>query len=193
VNQTIEYLLERHSARAYLPEAVEPEKVETILEAGRAAAHGLSRQPRKFVTITQPELLAKVSASIRDAFRMMTPTEQMPTVLKQLIARAADDDADYLYAAPVFVLVVTHVEDTSAAIDTSLALGNMMIAAQALELGSCWMNQIPMLIKMPSIQSLLRELGISENETVHGTLVLGYPVDASKGPARQASEFISFC
>ena len=191
MNQTIEYLLERHSVRAYRTDSVEPEKIETILEAGRAAAHGLSRQPRKFITITQPELLRKVSASIRDSFRMMTVTDQMPQVLKQLIARAENDDADYIYAAPVFIIVTTHAEDTSGIIDTSLALGNMMIAAQALELGSCWMNQISLLIKMPPIQALLRELGIPEHETVHGTLVVGYPVGDGRGPARQNSEFIN--
>ncbi|MBQ2099835.1 MAG: nitroreductase family protein [Lachnospiraceae bacterium] len=54
------------------------------------------------------------------------------------------------------------------------ALENMMIAANALDLGSCWINQLHWLDENEVIRQFLYQYGLEEYETVTGALSLGY-------------------
>lgn len=70
--------------------------------------------------------------------------------------------------------------------DSTCALENMMIAANALDLGSCWINQLHWLDEDPMIRARMYELGLGEEETITGGLILGYP--ASGLPERTPLE-----
>ena len=60
------------------------------------------------------------------------------------------------------------------AADSACALENMMVAANALDLGSCWINQLHWLTDHEAIHAYMTKLGLEENETVTGGLILGY-------------------
>lgn len=60
MNDFLQLVASRQSDRAYdMSRAVEPEKLERILEAARLSAFGLQAQPWRFVVITDPELSGK--------------------------------------------------------------------------------------------------------------------------------------
>ena len=59
--------------------------------------------------------------------------------------------------------------------DSACALENMMIAANALDLGSCWINQLHWLDENEVIRSYMLKHGLNEDETITGGLILGYP------------------
>ena len=61
--------------------------------------------------------------------------------------------------------------------DSACALENMMIAANALDLGSCWINQLHWLDEDEEVREYLYGLGLSEDETVTGALSLGYAAE----------------
>ena len=50
-----------------------------------------------------------------------------------------------------------------------------MVAANALDLGSCWINQLKWLNEDPDINAFLRELGMKEGGRVYGAVIIGYP------------------
>ena len=58
--------------------------------------------------------------------------------------------------------------------DSACALENMMIAANALDLGSCWINQLHWLDDNEAIRSFMRLYGLGDSETITGGLILGY-------------------
>ena len=63
---------------------------------------------------------------------------------------------------------------------------DMMIAANAFDLGSCWINQLHWLDESPAIRKVLEGCGLSDDETITGGLVLGY---AEQGlPVREKLE-----
>ena len=193
MNQAIENMLARHSCRNYLPDAVDRQTIDLLIETGIAAARGFSKHPRKFVVITDPECLSKVNKAVRDAYRMIPITDDLPDVMKKAIKEAVEnDDATFLQGAPVFIIISVDKGDLNGEATTALALGNMMLAAQSLGLGSCWLNQIPRMAKLPPIQALLSEIGIPETDIVFGTLVVGYPQTEVEGPPREASEVVFF-
>ncbi len=60
-----------------------------------------------------------------------------------------------------------------------------MIAANALDLGSCWINQLRWLNEEPSLTEYLRSLGMKENERIFGAVIIGYPASETGLPDRR--------
>jgi nitroreductase len=89
-------------------------------------------------------------------------------------------NSNFLYNAPTFVIVSHLKNDGNALPDSALAMGNMMVAAHSLGIGSCWVNQLPGMTNMPLIMELLRELDIPENHIVFATAVFGYSDEVPK-------------
>ena len=62
----------------------------------------------------------------------------------------------------------------------------MMLMANALNLGSCWINQLKWLNENPVILAYMKQLGMEENERVYGALAVGYPDTENGLPVRTA-------
>ena len=77
--------------------------------------------------------------------------------------------------------------------DSACVLENMMLAATALGVGSCWINQLHWLDENAAVRAALYALGLEENETVTGGLALGYPkaADAFR-PAEKDGNPVTF-
>ena len=59
-----------------------------------------------------------------------------------------------------------------------------MLMANALDLGSCWINQLRWLNENPVLLEKMKELGMEENERVYGALAVGYADTESGLPNR---------
>jgi nitroreductase len=79
------------------------------------------------------------------------------------------------YNAPVFIVVANKKTYGNAMADSACALENMMVAANALDLGSCWINQLHWLDENENVRRYMMEHGLTEDETITGALILGYP------------------
>lgn len=70
--------------------------------------------------------------------------------------------------------------------DCALALENMMLEANELDLGSCYINQLKWINEDQKILSYLQSLGMNEDERVYGSLIVGYPDTNDGKPLRKA-------
>ena len=68
--------------------------------------------------------------------------------------------------------------------DCACAIENMMVAANALDLGSCWINQLKWLNEESEIVEYLRGFGMKNDERVYGAVIIGYPTTESGLPNR---------
>ena len=68
--------------------------------------------------------------------------------------------------------------------DCACAIENMMVAANALDLGSCWINQLRWLNEEPELVGYLQSLGMKEDERIYGAVIIGYPATESGLPNR---------
>ena len=109
----------RRSIRAYKPDPIEPQKLDRILQAGRLAPSACNLQPWAFVLITDPDV-----------------RKNFIKVYKQA----------WLVQAPVILVICA---DTKRAwkrgdgqeywqVDCAIALQNMISAATAEGLATCW-------------------------------------------------------
>ena len=88
--------------------------------------------------------------------------------------------ADPFYGAPAVLVVLARAGSPYAATHGSLVMRNLMNAAHAIGLGSCWINRAKEVFDMPEGKALLKKWGIDGEYIGVGNYILGYP---DEGPA----------
>ena len=164
MHETIETLKTRRSCRAYQPRQVEEGLLQQVLEAGLYAPSGRGAQPVVFVVVQDQATLAELSR--RNAAVMGA-------------------DTDPFYGAPTVIVVLADRSRPTWVEDGSLALGNLMNAAHALGLGSCWIHRAREVFDSPEGQALLHQWGLEGTYAGVGHCILGSP--AADLPPRPGS------
>lgn len=154
MNVTLNDLKTRRSIRKYKSEQISDEQLEQILEAGTYAATGMGKQSPVMVAIQNPEIIAKLS---------------------KMNAAVMGSDRDPFYGAPTVVVVLadkslagTYLEDGS------LVMGNLMNAAHAVGVDSCWIHRAREVFVSEEGLAMLKEWGLNENYVGIGNCILGY-------------------
>ena len=154
MNKTIEDLMNRRSIRKYKPEQISRQELDTVLNAGICAPTGMNRQ--------SPILIAVQNKQVRDK-------------LSKMNAAVMGSDSDPFYGAPTVIVVLAAAESPHAVQDVSLVMGNLMNAAKAIGLGSCWINRAKEMFETEEGKQLLAEWGVQGDYIGIGHCILGYP------------------
>ena len=171
--ETLEAIRTRRSTRIMRPELPERALIEKVIEAGRAAPSGADSQTTHLIVMTAPDRLAELSELVRREFAGMEETPDMYVSLRNSIRRSKEGTYVFHYNAPVLIVTANRIGYGNALADSACVLENMMIAANALNLGSCWINQLHWLTDRPAVRTYMEKLGLGENETITGGLILG--------------------
>ena len=138
----LEAILTRRSTRNYKPDPVDQEKLEKILDAGRQAPSGGNNQTSHFLVIRNRDVLDRLVAMTEKAFARMETTESTYASLRHTVAASRKGGYVFCYNAPVLIAVANRMDYGNNIADCACAIENMMVAANALDLGSCWINQL---------------------------------------------------
>ena len=169
INTTMEDLLTRRSIRQYTDEVPPMEVIEEICKAGTYAPTGMNRQSPIIIAVTNKEMRDRMS---------------------QLNAQVMGREGDPFYGAPVVLVVLadknvfTHVEDGS------LVMGNLMNAAHALGVGSCWIHRAKEEFDSEEGKAILRSLGIEGDYEGIGHCILGYPAAEDRPAAPRKEHYV---
>lgn len=162
----MENLLTRRSCRAYKDEPVSDDAIYNIVRAGLYAPSGMGRQSAIVVVVTDK--------AVRDQLSRMNAEI------------AGMKEGDPFYGAPVVLVVLadrtvpTHVEDGA------LMMGNLLNAAHAEGLGSCWIHRAREEFESPEGKALLEKLGVKGDYVGIGHAILGVPAGApGEAPAHR--------
>ncbi|EGO62484.1 nitroreductase family protein [Acetonema longum] len=183
MNDILENILTRRSIRAFKKDQIPEEDLNTILVAGSYAPNGMGLQDWKFTAIQNATTLKKVNEAIRQTLLSIPIVPEIHPYVMSLIEKAKDENADFLYHAPTFIIVSNLKDNGNSMPDSALAIGNMMLAAHSIGIGSCWLNQLPGLTHLPLIRELLTDLDVPEHHIVYGSVVMGYAAGESKPAA----------
>ena len=153
-NIVLKSLKERRSIRSYKDKQVDEEALQAILEAGTYAATGMNRQVPIIVCVQDKETI--------EQFRRMN-AEIMGT-----------PDKDPFYGAPTVLIVLASTERPTYVEDGSLVLGNLMNAAYAVGVDSCWIHRAKQEFESEEGKALLKKWGIEGDYVGIGHLILGY-------------------
>ncbi|MDD3409761.1 MAG: nitroreductase family protein [Eubacteriales bacterium] len=154
MNEALQNLLTRRSVRSYQDRQVDEAALRQILEASAYAPSAMGRQPVTLVAVQDP-------ATVQSLSRMN--------------AAVMNGAGDPFYGAPTVVIVLV---DTDVSVcpmqDGSLAMGNLMNAAHALGVDSCWINRAKEVFETEEGLALLRKWGLKGNYLAVGNCILGY-------------------
>ena len=162
-NIVLKALRTRRSVRHFKPEQITDEELKAVLDSGTWAPTGMGYQDPWIVAVQKPELIAR---------------------LTKMNAAVWGRDIDPYYGAPTIVLVFASDPAVwaNSVCDGTLVLGNMMNAAHAIGLGSCWINREREMFATPEGREIMAELGLPEGLVGVGALSLGYPSAPPRDP-----------
>lgn len=183
---TFENIITRRSTRKYLNKEVSQELLEKIIETGRYAPSGGNSQSNHFLVIQNKQIIAHLVKMVEKAFSQMEITENMYRSLQNSINLSKKGGYVFCYNAPVLIIVANKKDYGNNQADCALALENMMLEANELDLGSCYINQLKWLNEDQKILSYLQSFGMNEDERVYGSLIVGYPDTNDGKPLRKA-------
>ena len=182
---TYESIITRRSTRKYLDKEVSQELLEKIIETGRYAPSGGNSQSNHFLVIQNKQIIDHLVKMVERAFSQMEITENMYRSLQNSINLSKKGGYVFCYNAPVLIIVANKKDYGNNQADCAIALENMMLEANELDLGSCYINQLKWLNEDQKILSYLQSLGMNEDERVYGSLIIGYPDTNDGKPLRK--------
>ena len=155
-NEILKALRTRRSVRAFKGEQIKDEELHAVLDAGTYAPTGMNRQDPWIVAVQNPAIISQ---------------------LVRMNSMFTEQEGNPYYDAPTIVLVFCSRPDIwpNGFADGTLVLGNMMNAAHAIGLGSCWINRERQMFDTDEGRQLMAQLGLPEGLMGVGALALGYP------------------
>lgn len=175
----------RHSTRKFKEEPVPQEVLDKVIEAGRQAPSGKHKNQSRFIVIRKKEVLQELIALVQQEFAKMEVTQENDDNFGGAIRAAKKGGYVFMYNALVLIVVANKKDYGNKYADVSCAMQNMMLAANALDLGSCWINQLRWLQDNPVLRAYLQKLGMAEDEEVCASLSIGYPNTPDGLPGRR--------
>lgn len=174
MNETLETILTRRSVRKYRSDPIPTEIMEQIVEAGLYAPSAMGRQPWHVVVVRDRNKIDEINRQVKAATARMPENPYRDYV--------GGDAYTVHYHAPVFVIVSGDCElsPRNAPLDCALLLGNMLLAAHSLGIGSCWINQLNVLNDEPEFRAYMTALGIPERNRIFGCACFGYAESAPR-------------
>ena len=167
MKETLEDIKTRRSCRKYQDRQVADEQLSAVLEAGTWAATGHGRQSPIMIVVQDRETIAQLS---------------------KMNARVMGVTSDPFYGAPTVVIVLADKKCPTWAADGALVMGNLMLAAHAVGLGSCWINRAKEEFETPEGRELLKKWGIEGDYAGVGHCILGYAAENGEAPAAPRKE-----
>ena len=166
----IENLYSRRSVRKYKSQQITDEELQQVLKAGIYAPTGMNLQSPIIVAVQNKEeiaALSKMNASFWTA------------------------KVDPFYGAPTVLVVLGERDSRFAAQDGSLVMGNLMNAAHAVGLGSCWINRAREVFDSDEGKALLKKWGVEGDYVGVGNCILGY-ADEEPAPKPRKDNYVYF-
>ncbi len=169
MNETLKTLVGRRSCRSYRSDPVPAEILDQILEAGTYAATGMGKQ--------SPIMIAVTDKKTRDR-------------LSRMNAAVMGANNDPFYGAPVVIVVLANRAVGTYLYDGSLVMGNLMNAAHALGIASCWIHRAKEEFDSEEGKEILKSLGIEGDYEGIGHCILGYAAQESNSAAPRKENYI---
>lgn len=178
MNQTLQSIRDRRTTRNFKPEQIKEEELQAIIEAGIYAPSAHNEQNWNFTVLQREDLIYEINVEAKEAAKNI-PDE---TIKKM----ANNEQFNIFYGAPTVVIVSGKSDGMMPTVHCAAASENMLIAAEALGIGSCWNGFAGILFNSPKGEEYRKKLNIPEGFTPYYALLFGYKAgNATNAPERR--------
>jgi len=168
--EALEVLKNRRAIRKFKPEQITEEELNAVCEAGTYAPTGMGTQGVQIVVVQTPEDVSAV-----DKLNAMVLNKP---------------DAHPYYGAPTILLIFETEQCVTHVLDGAAVCTNLLNAAYAAGLGSCWINRCKQMFELPEGKGLLKKWGLSENLTGVASIALGYADGEHPQPKPRKADYV---
>jgi nitroreductase len=172
----------RRAVRAYRPQALDEPAIRQLIDAAVQAPSAANQQPWAFTVVRDQRVLERLSAETKSYVLAHLPAGRD---LARFHGRLDDPQFHIFYRAPVLILISGVAPGPWIIEDCSLAAENLMLAACAAGLGSCWIGFAQSYLNTPEGKSLLQ---IPSAWVPVAPIIVGHPSEASAPVLRRAPE-----
>lgn len=177
-NETLKIIKNRRSTRSFKEEQIKDEELQTVLEAGLYAPSAMNQQAWHFTVVQDKEILDAISYNSKEVAKQID-NEHIQNL-------ANNDKFNVFYGAPTVVIVSGDENAFLIDADCAAATENMLIAAESIGLGSCWVNFSMFVFNGEKSEQCKQRLGIPAGFKPYYSVALGYKtVGAINAPARK--------
>jgi nitroreductase len=184
MNETLNIIKARRSIRSYLPDQIKENELQAILEAGYYAPSARNQQPWHFTVVQNKDLIDRLNNSFKE-FARNTQDEYLQK-------RGNEPDYNVFHHAPTVIIISGDKSNQSAAVDCAAAVQNMMIQAESLGIGSCWIGLIAHLLNSDAGKGYLKQLLIPDGYKQIHAITLGYKASAAPSAPKRKQNIISY-
>lgn len=167
MKETLQDIRTRRSCRKFQSRQISDEELNAILEAGTWAATGHGWQSPVMVVVQDRDTIAKLS---------------------KMNAAVLGVDSDPFYGAPTVVIVLADKSRPTYREDGALVMGNLMLAAHAVGVGSCWIHRAREVFATEEGKAMLKKWGLEGDYEGVGHCILGYAAENGEAPAKPRKE-----
>ncbi|CAB1262395.1 Diguanylate cyclase [Clostridiaceae bacterium BL-3] len=162
MEEPLQVLKTRRSCRKYQQKQIKKEELDAILEAGTYAPTGMGKQSPIIIVIQDSETITKIS---------------------KLNAAIMGNASDPFYGAPTLLVVFADRKAATYVEDGALVIGNMLNAAHAIGVDSCFVYRAKEVFETEEGKALLKKWGVQEGYVGVGNCILGYAAEGGIAPA----------
>ena len=173
MSDIFEVIKNRRSVRAYKDEQIEDEQIEQILEAAIMPPTARGEAPWHFTVVQNKEILADINDSVLNI---------LSNSGDEFLEAIAESGVNVMHNAPTVVFVSAKSDATNMQADCSAAIENMLLAAEGLDIGSCWLGLVAIYF---SVEENLKKLHIPEGYTPLYGVALGYKLEPNEPNPRK--------
>jgi nitroreductase len=182
MKDVIEMIKTRRCVREYQDKEIPDADIRFLIDCAGYAPSGLNMQPWGFLVIKNKDKIMQLSETCKKS--MIPLLEDMKNTSKEAaeyLAFLKMKGSDMFYGAPVLIIIFGNRNAPTAVYDCAMAAQTMMLAAQSIDLGSCWIGGAQRALMD---EKLLREIGAPEGYITVAPLIFGYPKGKTKTPDR---------
>jgi nitroreductase len=182
MKDVIEIIKTRRCIREYKEEQITDEDIKFLIDCAGYAPSGLNMQPWAFLVIKNKDKILQLSEICKKSMiPLLEDMKKSSKTAADFLAFLKKEGSDIFYGAPVVVIILGNRNAPTAVYDCAMAAQTMMLAAQSMDIGSCWIGAAQ---RSLMDEKLLRELGAPEGYIHVAPLIFGYPKGKTEMPDR---------
>lgn len=184
MNEVIQNILNRRSVRVYAEDQIKKEDLDLILKSGLFSPSACNSQPWHF-TVVQDERLIKALSDESKKELLKCDDEYFKKM-------GENEKYNIFYNAPTIIIISGEKESLVPQTDCAAATQNMMLAAESLNIGSCWIGLVTYLFESDRASEYIQALKIPQGYQPYYAITLGYKKFPNPSPQPRRENTVTY-
>ncbi|MDR1985558.1 MAG: nitroreductase family protein [Treponema sp.] len=166
MNEIMKVIKSRRSVRKFSDEQIKQEALDVLLEAGMYAPSAAGKQARHFTVVQTQQVLDEIALEAKKIYRSSNSA-----FLQDL---GSNEAFHPFFHAPTVIIISGEINSIAPNSDCAVAAQNIMLAAESLQIGSCWISAAAIITQTEEGKKIIKNLGLPEGYAPFNSIALGY-------------------